>query len=168
MEGFERFGPARPLATAEEVSATESAVGRPLPTSLREMLLTVRNGDRVRANQLTRHPEVGVDNFLRAGLEGTDTILSRCEELGGELPAWFLPFADCDGGNLLGMDGEGRIFFWDHEEPDPNQAVTLVAPSLSALEDDVREVVVAPEDVSYTGWVNPDFAETLRKLREEA
>jgi hypothetical protein len=84
--GFERFGQERPLATTEEVAATETAIGRILPAPLRDMLLTLRNGDRVRANQLTTHPQVGVDQFLRAGHDGRDTIVKRCEELGDELP----------------------------------------------------------------------------------
>jgi hypothetical protein len=167
VTGFVLFGEKRPLATVEELTETETAIGRSLPTALREMLLTVRNGDRVHPNQLVSHPAVGVDVFLRAGLEGAATIVDRCLTLGYELPPWFLPFADCDCGNLLGIDGQGRIFFWDHEEPDPEQAVTSVAASLSALEADVRAVVVNAEEDSGIGWVNPKYAEAFKKWRQE-
>lgn len=167
MTGFEPFGQEWPLATAEDLAVTEKSTGRPLPRRLREMLRTSRNGGRVRANQLASHPEVGVDNFLRAGLEGADTISARWQELGDELPEWFLPIADCSCGNLLGMDDEGRIFFWDHEEPDAERSVTPVAASLSALERDVRPVVVPPDPDSGAVWVNPAYAEALERWRRE-
>jgi cell wall assembly regulator SMI1 len=51
------------------------------------------------------------------------------------LPEGVLPFASDPGGNhfCIGISGEytGKIYFWDHEEPDSKKSISLLSDSFS-------------------------------------
>jgi hypothetical protein len=165
VSGFTVFGKEPALATPAQVSATEDVIGTRLPESLKAMLQDRRNGVRLQANQLEQHPSVGVDRFLTADPTGPASIAERWKELRDSVPAWFIPIADCAGSNLLGMDSRGRIFFfWDHERSYTPDDVSLVADDLADLEQQARPIVVdLNDDDRSQGWVNPAYAEALKR-----
>lgn len=167
MSGFSVFGKEPALATPEQISATEDVIGTRLPESLKAMLQGRRNGVRVRSNQLEQHPSVGVDRFLTADPTGPASIAERWKELRDSVPAWFIPIADCAGGNLLGMDSRGRIFFWDHETSYTPDEVSLVADDLADLERQATPIVVTRGNNRSQVWVNPAYVEALKRWQQE-
>lgn len=167
MSAFTDYGDAKPLATREDVLRTEGLIGKRLPSALVDCLMRVRNGGEVIPNQLDEDGMVGVTNFLGVSPDDdADSLSVRFLEMQPRLPEWFTPIADCEGGNLLGMDAAGRVFFWDHElDADPR--VFPVADSLAGLDDLVRTPEVPEGVLGVVEWVDPDFEETLRALRKE-
>jgi hypothetical protein len=95
-----------------------------------------------------------------------DSIGERLLRMRSSLPEWFIPVADCEGGNLLGADATGRIFFWDHDlGADPR--VLPIADSLADMDTLVRPPLEPEGVLGVVEWVAPDFEETLRRLRAE-
>lgn len=166
MNGFTSFGDPRPLATLEDIHRTENLIGRKLPSTLVDCLMRVRNGGEVLPNQLDEEGHVGVTNFLGVTPNDVDSIGERLLRMRSRLPEWFIPVADCEGGNLLGADATGRIFFWDHDlGADPR--VLPIADSLADMDTLVRPPLEPEGVLGVVEWVAPDFEETLRRLRAE-
>jgi len=124
MNGFTNFGDPGPLATLEEIHRTENLIGRGLHSTVVDCLMRVRNGGEVMPNQGVSH--------------GDEDSIGECFlRMASRLPEWFVPVADCEGGNLLGVNATGRVFFWDHDlAADPR--VQPVADSLADLDQLVR------------------------------
>jgi len=144
----------------QQIAAVESLIGRPLPESYRQMLLTFKTAfyftENVGFTPIEPSPWAGEDGTLDIvefyGPKRGDSGLAKAVKTFREqMPEAVIPIADSSGGNqiCLGIEGEvqGKVFFWDHEgESDDSQSfddLTLVAES---FEDFIERLEVLPED----------------------
>jgi hypothetical protein len=140
----------RPPAMAESIERCEFAIGRPIPSPYRTLLLRHDGGKPRPADfdfvQRGRTQGSRVDGFFSvdARADGASSIQFNVEVLRDRIPADLFPIADDVCGNLLliGDDNTanaGKIFFWDHEheveegETPDYRNVWFVAESLDAF-----------------------------------
>jgi cell wall assembly regulator SMI1 len=104
----------QPPATPEQIERLQQRIGRPLPTSYRAYLAE-QDGGRLDNNDQAVNTIFGVGD-----LPDDDSIWEQLDVYGGRVPAWLLPVADDEYGNLyaisLRAQDDGAVWFWDHEE----------------------------------------------------
>jgi SMI1 / KNR4 family (SUKH-1) len=139
--GFEE--PAPP-ATEEQIRETEQAVGRPLPAELKQ-LLTEQNGGYLEPNYLD--DDVSMRALFSAGatpvehlreIASVKAAMSPGGDYDYELPGPVIPIGEDEFGNLIclrldGEDDDGSVWFWDHEVPPGEEAMTRLADDFSAF-----------------------------------
>ena len=100
-------------------------------------------------------------------------LLRAQETYRNRVPAWLLPVAKAEGGNLiliaLSGDDAGAVYFWDHEqeadegEPPTTENLYRLADSFEdyvhQLSHDLPEEDFAPP---VRMWVDPEFLKELR------
>jgi hypothetical protein len=144
--------PAPPEALAElERRLTE--LGRPFPPSYRAFLAEQDGGRPIRDTftfeQHDREQSSRVAAFLGV-LPAADGDLAGTAGVVGDIPEGMLAIAGDEVGNLICIDGDGRVQFWDHEEEYGN--VYEVAPDLQTFLDGLTEPEPLPVEPKRTGW----------------
>jgi hypothetical protein len=132
-----------PPPSPEQIALVEQAVGKCLPTSYVEFLRFSNGGhpelDTFRIESGGKQYEWGVDRFFHISddLDSTEDVMWNYRNLPGDPPRTLLPIGCDGGGNLifldLSEDGDGRIFFWVHD--DPNLPLLHVADSFEEFID---------------------------------
>ena len=107
--------------------------------------------------------ECCVRYFYGTSLEFYSDIRMIYEDYQGRMPAGLVPIADPDFGNLICMSLDkaayGKIYFWDHETMDADDAdiptiadLKEIAPSFDALLARIKEFPYVAEPAKKTGF----------------
>lgn len=130
--GYARRSPPADPALLDRL---EQQIGRPLPAAYRAHL-GAQDGGRFEDNDRALKQVFGVAEDLPS----YQNIWAKLRTYEGRVPAWLLPFASDEYGNLFALslrdDDHGAVWFWDHEgeddesEPPSEENLTQVAPDL--------------------------------------
>jgi cell wall assembly regulator SMI1 len=108
-----RYHEPQPPASPAAVDRLEQRIGRALPPPYRNHLLQ-QDGGRMDNNDRYVHTVFSV-----CAVKPIASIFSRLDTFAGRVPAWLLPVARDEGGNLFALslrdDDYGTVWFWDHE-----------------------------------------------------
>ena len=113
--------------------------------------------------------ECCVRYFYGTSLESYSDIRMIYEDYKGRIPAGPIPIADPDFGNQICMSLDkaayGKIFFWDHETMDADDAdipaiadLKEIAPSFEELLDKIKESPYTPEPAEKAGFWSKLFS----------
>jgi hypothetical protein len=80
---------------------------------------------------------------------GENGIERKAAQYAGELPASFVPIGEAAGGNLICMNGEGAVFFWDHESPRHEPTWRIAA----SIDEFLRRLEPGDSEVGSTGGI---------------
>jgi cell wall assembly regulator SMI1 len=103
-----------PPASPEQIDALERRIGVPLPADYRAYL-AAQNGGRLENNN-----EAAKTIFGLGELPDYTNMGDKLDTYAGRVPAWLLPVAQDEYGNLFAVSlrprDNGSVWFWDHEE----------------------------------------------------
>jgi SMI1-KNR4 cell-wall len=176
------FRSANEPASEDAVRDAERQLEVALPVEYRLFLTTQANGGKPEDNLFRAEgedPGASIRYFFGVGLpEDADhdiDLVRRYDFYRDRVPSWAVPVGEDGTGNLILIsireDDLGSVWFWDHEleaeegEPATEENLTLLAGGfdefLSRLEplsdDDL------PEADQDRGWIDPAFAEEMRR-----
>lgn len=89
--------------------------------------------------------------------DGGDGIEAKLDIYMDELPAGFVPIGEVPGGSLVCLDGEGRVYVWDHEssrDQEPYLAAESADILLGRLKPDEDDPDDSPSKAKPSSWID--------------
>jgi len=148
-------------ASEDSIHELEAELGCSLSESFRAFV-RANDGSSPETNifKINEKNESGVNAFIP--IRDIANEQNRIENL----PRKAYPVAWAEGGNYVFIDegNRGRVFFWDHQEPEnTTQIAESFGAFLALLEPfDVKSIELKPGQVK-SAWINPDFLKHLKK-----
>jgi hypothetical protein len=145
----------------EELKQLESELGFPLSEPFR-IFVSRNDGAEPETNifKVNQETDGGVNRFIPV----RDIAKERRNI--ENLPSKAYPIAWAEGGNYVFVDdgNSGKVFFWDHEEPEiPTKVADNFDAFLSILEPfDAKSIELKPGQVKRA-WIDPDLLKKLKK-----
>ncbi len=164
-----------PPASNADIERVERQLDVAIPSAYRQFLKQ-HDGARPKSNCFSPSKRwgAGVTDFLGVGPYDNAGLLQAQETYRDRVPAWLLPVAETEGGNLiliaLSGDDAGAVYFWDHEqeaeegEPPTTDNLHRLADSFDDYLGELRHGQ-PPDDLGappVSGWVDPEFLKELR------
>jgi len=144
-------------ASLRDIKVLEQTIGTILPKAFAAWVSEYDGGTPEQNSFQIGRRLGGATRFIRISL-----IIKEMKNI-ENLPPSAIPIAWAEGGNYLILMGDGSVFFWDHEEPEPLLRISDTFENfLEQLEPfDISKVELNPGDVKVA-WIDPEFLKGLQ------